>query len=532
MGKSKSILVLILVLVAGRAIAQVNTSDLKLRGRDTVNFKYESIVDPKADYPVLEWNGYEEIVQIATIQGIRVSFAVDIDRYNEAFDFDVYTSDDFYITVYLDNMTGEDIYYDNPDDIVADIHFPGNETYFDNVGGKEQHIMGGRTPFYAAFLEDKENGKYVLRAGEQYEWDYNIFREAETLIQMAAQREFRPLSVTTHIPQIKVGKKGFINDYISYKETIEGEKQTSEITDGYNRTTVHLPKRHVHLTSFAPKVKSLEGFKKNGDYDVIYESKVFILELKNDGDGWHTYKVTNKTPSEIKAYNDGYFAELYFVGKGKTKLWLHDDSEKHNVKNNWTHQVLPPHGSYTGRFQVSLTPVSGEYWVNGDKLEFRKKYERSYVPRKLVIRPFQGAAVAESSGSDEMAIHVLFPGKKSNAAFVYGAGYLYTSATEYIPISRGNIYKFTTANEGVKNLCIIEYKNPYPEKLMYKYFNDQGLYKGYVLHLDIQPGEAYYYVFNESDSKLSPVTKEQWETFINDPGYTKNKEPEVHNLTY
>ena len=185
-------------------VTHLSFSQTALSGNVESTFPYEKMEDPKTKYPRLTTENNLWINPLVQMQGIKVSYLVDADV-DRTLSIDMDRMEDWFIDVYLWNMTGEDIYYDNPDALVAYVKFPGENMDYTTANGREIEKTGGLCPFYANML-DKENGKYIFYAGEEYTWDYYVYRDTDSYIEAALQRKFRPLEVATFLPQRLTGE--------------------------------------------------------------------------------------------------------------------------------------------------------------------------------------------------------------------------------------------------------------------------------------------------------------------------------------
>lgn len=520
----KLLLTLVLSIYSITVFSQLTNKSQFKNFYKEIKFDYVAKDNPNSEYPRLKVEGDETVVDIVQLQGIKLSYIIDYDKWEESTLTETDRDEDWYIDLILTNTTKHDIYYDNPDDVIAILKVPGERTYYDNLRGQEIKVSGGKLVFYAWMLEDKENGKYILRGDDEYEWDYVVNRDAESYFETWVQRRFRPLEASVSIP---VGKKrdlGSKNNLIAYKETVANSEIQNTTYGNFSTSVVRLPKKRVFLSTAYPILESKYTFKKNGNYTVIFEDASVRIELKElDKFGNMEYRVTNLNSQPLKMNNNVPIGEITISGSHREEIYL-------MKKNNFAMQKLGPNETYTKQFQAQLNPVSGEYWVNNHKLEFRKNYPKNYFATNLKLRKIMGATHATSSGgSGNTKIYILYP---LNSLSKYDPGMFYFKDGQKHAMKKGQIYRVELSQTGTTKWITFDTDFngfTYPQKKIDKWLGDKpGLMQDRVITINAQPGESYYYVMvGDSYVKLQGVTKKDWDSYIKNSNMTYPDAPVV-----
>lgn len=320
----------------------------------TIEFEYSKSEDPNPEFPRLEIDEGDWVIPIVEMQGVLVGYAKSHDY--EAY-FDLSVSDSWDIWVYVENKTGKDIVYNNPNEWVASIKFPGQETYYKN---KDQTSdisrVGGRCPF-TAYMLDKENGQYVMKAGKSYNWAYTIYRDVDNIALQVAQKFFRPLFVETLVPSsANINKEP---DLISYKETTSTKKISKDIELTSSRHRLDLPKEYVFLSPYFTSYKLKTPFKKDGQYDIIYDDgslRIGLREINSNGE--FECQTKNLGMQKISTVGMDPFASLYFNEGAKIDIRL--------SKNKMNARYLVPGEVYTKSIKVELPHPSGEVYIKNE----------------------------------------------------------------------------------------------------------------------------------------------------------------------
>jgi hypothetical protein len=491
-----------------------------------LKFPFKESDDPKQKYPRLNVEDGETIVQLVKLNGIKVSYIVDYDKWEE---FEVSTVDkeeDWYIDFILENNSGTDLYYDNANDIVAYMKMPGEKTYYDDLNGKELNHWGGYLPFFAWMLEDKKNGKYILRNNDSYEWDYLISRDAEAYIEAMVQRRFRPMEVSVSVPNNKKEALGKMNDLIAYDQTVSLSAIKTSTNGNYHTSTVELPRKRIYLTSAYPKIESTHNFKQNGKYTVIYEDNSMKLELRSiDNKGLMEYKVTNLIAQDLKMNNNVPIAELTISNSHIEEIFL-------SKKNKFAVQKLPPNSSYTKEFKAFLNPVSGEYWKDNHKLILKSPLTRNYIATRLRLKNVMGAKhvskskdAGSGSAGGKTYVHILYPlnseGKQMTGKFYF------KDAKKHL-MHRGQVYRVELSEMGLTKWVTFhtDYKgHTYPPNKIEKWLGVKpGMMKYYLTSIVAAPGESYFFVM--IGGQLQSVTETAWNIYLKDAEMTSNATPE------
>ena len=480
-----------------------------------VEFPFKESDDPNQEYPRMALDEGETVIELIKLQGIKVSYVVEYDKWENQGLTSTDKDEDWYIYMILENTTKQDIFYDNANDVVASIEMPGYKTFYDDLNNKEIKVWGGHCTFYAWMLEDKKDGKYVMEKGEEYAWDYVINRSAESYVEAMIQRRFRPLKVSTTIPSAKKDAIGGMNDLIAYKETSSISAVEYRSEGSYRSASLKLPKRRVYLTAAYPNIISLAKFKTNGNYTTIYEDNSLRIELATlNNTGGMEYRVTNLIAQDLITNNNVPFAEVTISNSHIQQIYL-------AKKNKFAVQKLAAKMSYTKRFTAFLNPVSGQYWMDKDKLVPRTTIGRNYIATKLRMKALKGAKqVSKSaSGSGKTNVYILFP---LNNIGKYQIGKFYFADTQKHLMNRGQVYKVELSKMGETKWITFDTDFngfTYPPAKINKWLGPKpGLMKANITAITAGPGESYFFVMVED--KLQSISESDWKNYLKDSSMT------------
>jgi hypothetical protein len=523
--ESSTKLLIVLLLFSTFSFSQLtNKSQFKDFTKE-IKFPFDKKKDPSMKYPQLRVESGEAVVDLIQLQGLKVSYIIDYDKWQESTLTETDRDEDWYIELFIENTTKEDFFYENPNDIVATLKVPGERTYYDDLNGNELKISGGKCIFYAWMLE-KENGKYVLPAGEYYEWDFVVNRDAESYLETWVQRRFRPLEISTKIPIGKARSYSQKHDLIAYQETTTKSEIQSVSYGNYSSATLKLPKKRAFLSTAYPKIISNHQFKMNGDYMVVHEDNSIRIELKKLNDyGRMEYRVTNLISSDLKMNNNVPIAEITISNSHRQEIHL-------MKKNNFAMQKLAAHGVYSKQFTVQLNPISGEYWVDNHKLVHRESFPRDYIPTNLKLRKIMGAkhvTKSNGSGSGPTNIYILYP---LNSLSKYNPGMFYFEDAQKHEMFKGQIYRIELSETGTRKWITFDSDyngHTYPPNKINKWLGEKpGLMKDRVNTIDAQSGETYYFIMvGDSYIKLHSITKSEWIEYIKNENMTWPDKPKV-----
>ena len=519
------IVVVFMLNITGTLTAQLtNKSRFKDFSKES-KFPFKETDIPQQEYPRLELDDGETVIQLITLQGINVSYIVDYDKYEDQYLTTTDKDEDWYITLIVENTSALDIYYENANDVVAYLNVPGERTFYDDINDKEIKIWGGHCTFYAWMLE-KKNGKYVMLKGDDYYHDFIVNRTAESYLEAMVQRRFRPLKVSTRVPIDKKDALGGISDLIAYKATTSSSQIVSLSEGNYQVATLELSRKRVYLTSAYAKISTLHKFKTSGRYTTIYEDnslRIEIAALNNTGS--MEYKVTNLIAQNLTMNNNVPIGELTISNSHVQEIYL-------AKKNSFAVQKLSANASYTKRFNAFLNPVSGQYWMDNDKLIPRKTFERNYIATNLKLKEIKGAKLvskstnASTGGSGKTNVFILFP---LNSTGKYQLGKFYFSDAQKHLMHRGQAYKVELTRMGETKWITFDSDFngfTYPPKKIDKWLGYKpGIMVGNVTAITAGPGESYFFVM--IDGKLQSVAEADWKTYMKNSAMTNKPSAEV-----
>ncbi len=489
-------------------------------GGKIVEFPFEFVPGKELDYPILRVEDNLPVNPLAQLQGIKVSCSVDYTHEREI-SKDMDRSEDWEIELFVENQSGKDIYYQNPDDIVSIIKFPGEESDFLDANDELVELNGGTIIFYASML-DKKNGKYLMEAGEEYEWDYTIYRDADSYLEAAFQKKFRPLSISVGLPQENVDASGNKNDLISWRETVSLSSMVIS-NNGYLRNAyIEFPDHYVDLTPHAPFARTKTTFKKNGQQTIIFEDHAIRVELNSISDiGKVTYTVSNLTDQKLSLGNNDLFGQILYSNGERFDLFL-------SLKNNFAIQKLDPFASYSNDYYINAPTVSGEFFVEKDRKTRRKTIQKSIVPVQFILIPIDGVQYKEEFESNKIAINILHTKNPKNPGAISGSMY-FKDAVKH-ELKRGQVVQVQLSESGyIKWITMAEYHQnfSYKQKNIDKWLGDKpGIFGNYVTNLNAEMGKQYYFVLTD-DEDIHSVTKEKWDSIIKDSSLTLQNQAEV-----
>lgn len=518
--------------ISKSSIEERKKPKVKKEERDPLytTIKYNVVDDPSVQvtYPPTRIIEGKWVYPIGILNGIEISYMLEVDA--DA-DFEGYSDTYYDIDLIFRNVTNKTIYYRNAMDEVGAVNFTGEdvEIFLDNYTKRN---LGGKCPFYAAFL-DEENGMYAMKPNEDYYGYYTINQDSEGWLELIWLRRLKPLSCRVAIPQ-KYHDENAKTDFRFYPDYKQTKIENRLSKDGFVESKIKLPSKKIESTPIRRDIKLKEPLKTNGNYTIAYENEVIKIEywidqskpkLKSSSGYFYypiTFRTTNKSKQKIEPWKYGDKKHVSAVARIDFKNSTYVDVKTENIKSGIVKSPeLLPGESREYQTELRVIGYSGELFEAGKFSERAIESNRKFVPNYIIlpnelVDGFSGKSASSSDGKTKVHVYV----ERTNINDMYGSLwnkdkyllYLGMDLNNYQETKAGNSFTYELSSAGDKEL-FISLNSKANEKKMAKVRTGKLVISLTYLPFKVDEGSEVfiYYAYQKG---LNIISKEEYEKAV------------------